>query len=290
MSGGENRTWHEHARRLQLPGLLLVDHDAELAYELARVLEGVVPVLVRGTVAEASRYLHGTRRLCALVTRKTLPDGPGLTIVRRARGVDPDLPCLELIAELAPSDTRRSLFAGATAIARASSVAGNVSFIVEYLDQYMRPADRHLLAAARLAPGDGALTRRQVICLAAVMDGRSPALIAAQLGIRVKTVEEHLYQARLNVGVGTRDRLVARASRASASLLDGICSRTGLEQWRERRSGIVDVVAPFLGGVDLDTPRRESDTDRSRTRLRAVRDDPAEELSTNPRGVKKSRE
>lgn len=283
MSGRGGTYGHESAAWSALPAVLIVDHEAGLTTGLARAFDGLVPVVARGTLAEAHAYLAERRELCALITRKTLRDGRGRDVVRTARSADPTLPCLKLIAELSPADPMASLFAGATAIGRGPSTVDNISVVVEFLHLHLRPAQRHRIAAARLVTGARALSPREVACTAAAMEGRSPTATAAAMGIRPRTVHNLLVRSREKLGVERRSQLVARALKLSESLFDDLRLPRSFEQPPGRTARDVELDGPRVVPLGPQTHQDESDTRRSRTRLKAIRDADLPEESDSPR-------
>src|SRR5690349_8859567 len=77
---------------------LVVEDDPLVARSLNRFLSRFAPVRVAGTAEAAYRILEEERDLVGAVLDWQLPDGDGITVLRRVRAFWPALPTLFLTA------------------------------------------------------------------------------------------------------------------------------------------------------------------------------------------------
>lgn len=78
----------------------------------------------------------------------------------------------------------------------------------EFIDRFEH-AGRRLLVARRAARvrGGAALTRAEVLCMAAVLDRALQKVVAADLGVSESTVSTHVRRAMRKLGIATRAEL-----------------------------------------------------------------------------------
>lgn len=76
------------------------------------------------------------------------------------------------------------------------------------IDQFVEGGRRHLVARRRSGRSTRrALTPAEMVCVAAVLDGRAQKVAAAELGVTESTLSTHVRRAMRKLGLATRAEL-----------------------------------------------------------------------------------
>ncbi len=216
----------------------LVEDDAGVRANLARLLEGSPGFRCQGAYADARAALEGIpARLPDVVLMDiNLPGMPGTECVSRLKRLAPDLPVLMLTVYDDTEQIFKSLMAGATGYLlkrvpndelleaiREVSIGGApmsrpiARRVVQFFQELKQlPETREPRASGR-APEVGTLTEREEQVLRHLADGYSCKEIAELLGIRFETVRTHARAIYAKLHVHSRTEAVltylGRASR-----------------------------------------------------------------------------
>lgn len=103
-----------HPRPSASPLVLVVEDDVTTSELVCMVLSahGIHPITAF-TAAEAMHSLKESRELSAILLDLTLPDGDGITVMREARKLHPNLPCIILTASDSVDTAVMAMKAGA---------------------------------------------------------------------------------------------------------------------------------------------------------------------------------
>lgn len=181
--------------------VVIVDDHLIVRREVRRLVEEAEATVV-GEAATLAGALAETldKQPDVLILDLDLPDGSGLSIIRRVRESAPGCQVVVLTASTADADIRDALEAGATGyLTKDLTGAGVVSAISNAALGLTTVAGSAMLsllgtssprtAAAREALGR--LSARELEVLALLADGLSAAEVAAHLGISTRTIEGH---------------------------------------------------------------------------------------------------
>lgn len=190
--------------------LLVADPNRMFRAALCSVLSDASDfevVCETATCRHAERWLRHHGVDVALLDL-TLPDAPGVEAVRRLRRAHPDVPLLVLDGSQRDALAVSCLRAGASGHLPKRSSAKELRVAVRrvaagrrYLTEPI--AERLADALWRGAPGRHALSLRELQVLRRIGRAQSPATIAADLGLSVKTVNS--YRSRILTKLGLRN-------------------------------------------------------------------------------------
>ncbi len=205
--------------------VLLVDDHAMLREAVAGAMattEDLEVVAQSSTIREARDALRGTR-IHAAVIDVSLPDGNGLTLVRRMRAASPTVGIVVLTMHDDEATLEAAQEAGASALVlkqgSAVEVLEAVRQAVRHPGGFVGPVVRMREAQTRdSSEGAVHLTAREHEVLRHLAAGASIATVAARLYMSESTVKTHT--ARLYGKLGAHNRAAAIMSAVRLGLVD----------------------------------------------------------------------
>lgn len=182
--------------------VLLIDDHAVVRQGVARILGAALPGVTLGEAATAGEGLAQLRadRWDAIVLDLTLPDHPGMVLLRQLRREHPGIPVIVLTMHAADQFARRAVHAGAVAYITKGSDPSELIVAVRTVLSGDRPAPPaleplHSGKNGRRRPVHEELSDREYQVFRMIGMGRTVSQIATELDLSVKTVST--YRARI---------------------------------------------------------------------------------------------
>lgn len=179
--------------------VLLIDDHPVVRKGVARILGTALPGLTLGEADNAGEGLARLRagRWDAIVLDLTLPDHPGMVLLRQLRREHPGIPVIVLTMHGADQFARRALQAGAVAYITKGSDPSDLIVAVRAVLNGERPA-LPALESLREPPDGGKprpiherLSDREYQVFRMIGMGRTVSQIATELNLSVKTVSTY---------------------------------------------------------------------------------------------------
>lgn len=199
----------------------IVDDHAVFAQALARALEQVSGVETSGvayTLADGGRLIDAAAPDVAVVDYR-LPDGRGTDLVRAAARRDPPVPVVILTASADEAAFLDALDAGCAGYVTKDRSLEEVVDVLLAAAAGELAVPRAMLERVlpRLRRDDSRrfdLTDRELQVLSLVAQGRPNKTIAADLGLRLNTVRNHVQKVLNKLGAHSKLEAVAIATRS----------------------------------------------------------------------------
>jgi DNA-binding NarL/FixJ family response regulator len=181
--------------------VLLADDHTLVRAGVRRILEAHPGVAVVGEVADGAAALRALEEteVDVLVLDLSMPGLDGFEVLRRVRGVAPDLKVLVLSMHADPEYVSRAVREGADGYLLKDSAVHDLVAAIEAVREgrpyYSPQVQRELTALVRGKPAAPSpleeLTEREREVLKHIAEGLSTRGIATRLAISVRTVETH---------------------------------------------------------------------------------------------------
>ena len=199
--------------------VVIADDHSVFRLGMRRLLDTVPGVRVVGEAADGEGAVAAVSEQGpdVVVMDLDMPGVDGVEATRRIAGASPDVRVLVLTMHADSARVREALRAGARGYIVKDAPADDILRAIEavHADQaILDPAVTEALLTATRASGRPAfpqLTERELDVLERMSAGASNEAIAARLGISVKTVQNHVSNVLLKLGVASRAAAVARA-------------------------------------------------------------------------------
>lgn len=199
--------------------IVVADDHAVFRLGMRRLLDAVPGFEVLGEAADTQSAVAATGELMpdVLVVDLDMPGGGGVVATEQVVRRTPEVRVLVLTMHSDSARVREALAAGARGYVVKDAPSEDILRAIQavhanqaILDPAVRTA---LLAGGRAGPGSAfpQLTDRELDVLERMAAGAANDAIAARLGINVKTVQNHVSNVLLKLGVSTRAAAVARA-------------------------------------------------------------------------------
>jgi DNA-binding NarL/FixJ family response regulator len=207
----------ERARRPNPPAIRLVlADDHALVLEGLRVLLSAEPDLrVLATASDGERALEAVRRFLpdVAVLDVHMPYLDGLACLRQIRAANLPVRVVLLTGSDADQVLRAAMEAGADGLALKADPPAMLFAAIRHVAAghltFPQSVRRWLIAPAP-EPGPDELTERETEVWARLAQGKSNALIAAELSLSESTVKFHLRNLFAKLGVANRNEATAR--------------------------------------------------------------------------------
>jgi DNA-binding NarL/FixJ family response regulator len=198
--------------------VVVADDHAVFRLGMRRLLDAVPGIDVVGEAGDGDAAVAAARELRpdVVVMDLDMPGGGGVDATGRIARESPDVRVLVLTMHADSARVRDALQAGARGYIVKDAPADDILRAIEAVNADQAILDPAvtgaLLAVGRSArPAFPQLTEREHDVLERMSAGASNEAIALRLGISVKTVQNHVSNVLLKLGVGTRAAAVARA-------------------------------------------------------------------------------
>jgi two-component system invasion response regulator UvrY len=178
-----------------LSKVLLIDDHPVVRKGVARILSAALPGVTLGEADNAGQGLTQLRtaQWDAIVLDLTLPDHPGMVLLRQLRRKHPDIPVIVLTMHAADQFARRALQAGAVAYITKGSDPSELVVAVKTVLSGERPALPAFEPAreGKTRPIHEKLSDREYQVFRMIGTGRTVSQIATELNLSVKTVSTY---------------------------------------------------------------------------------------------------
>lgn len=213
--------------------IILADDHAVVREGFVPFLETLSPavtVLEAADFAQAEDLARTTPSLALVILDLYMPGMNGMDGVKSIRELLPQVPLAILSGSMRHDDARHALACGAAAYLpktmRGKALISALRLVLDgerYIPAFL--ADPHDVAADQPAPAREpdqfmALTSRERMILAAVIDGKTNKLIARDLGIQEVTIKAHIRNIFRKLGVANRTEAAKVVYQAGGLALD----------------------------------------------------------------------
>lgn len=192
--------------------LLIVEDDAAFARSLARLIATVAPPLrpvVQGGVAAALQATRAQPGWCGVISDHGLPDGTGFELIRHVTARIPGVPALLVTGSSDPRVTNRAANQKITVLRKPFSLPDLQPFLEEAAFFGSRTGRfRRLVQRSGLSPGQA-----RVLALS-VIEAKTRDEVAAELGVSVNTVKDHIRKILAKTGAATISDLRENVTRS----------------------------------------------------------------------------
>lgn len=216
------------------PKVLLADSHPLLRMGLRNVLEPSFEVVGEAPDGEALLAAAAIRPPDLVLTEIALPKIDGVEVIRRLRGIAPQVRVIVLSFRSEPSWVQEAFAAGASAYLPKTAASRELELALHevlagrlYLSPALalaalaRPTTEGQSRAASRRPG-GELTRREHDIIQLVGRGCGNKEIAKTLGVSVTTVRSHLNRVYEKLGSANRVELALLAARSELPIFEGL--------------------------------------------------------------------
>jgi DNA-binding NarL/FixJ family response regulator len=200
--------------------ILLIDDHAVIRHGLRTLIEAALGhrVVEAGSALEGLGLLQATSVDMALVDAR-MPDEDGISFLRKAKALRPELPVLVLSTYDTESYVNAALEAGASGYVLKDSTFEQLKEAIDTAltgrGTYLSPvvAQRLWARSQRGHAGGIDLSERELEVLVELVAGRRNEQIAQNLYVSIKTVKSHLGSIFRKLGVTNRTEAVSKAIR-----------------------------------------------------------------------------
>lgn len=195
------------------PTIFVVDDDKDIREVLTDILEdGGYTVQSFPSGAQLLKDFHPGDADCLLVDAQ-LPGMSGIELIRRIKSIDAALPSILVTGNATLEISVQAMKAGAVDFIQKPFKSKTLYASIETALSNAQRLRRHVIDRATSAAPDYHFTNRQREILELVLDGQPSKIIAADLGISQRTVENH----RAAIMKKTRSRSIPGLVRATQS-------------------------------------------------------------------------
>lgn len=208
-------------RSAQRPTFLIVEADVGLAKNLGRVVQTFGPVRSCSKFRSALTLFKQVEHLLAVIVGHALPDGDGLDLVERLRGIDDVVPVLVISDSYEHDVINRTQLFGAQYLRRPPATENVVAFVRRAIEQRGGPDNVLAMLLFDLAEAQRLSDReRELVTL--VARGESVADLADSMGVSANTVKTLTRRVLRKCGAPNLDSVVRPLRRVALGVPERI--------------------------------------------------------------------